>query len=1192
MHITELVLDGFKSFGRPTKLPFYEDFTVITGPNGSGKSNIIDAVLFALGLARTRGIRAERLPDLIYDPPPDADADGATREAAVTVTLDNTTGTLTREQVVAAADSEDVGDCSTVQVRRRIKQTEDNYYSYYYLNGRSTTLGAIKDLLAQAGITPAGYNVVMQGDVTEIISMTPYQRRGIIDEIAGVAEFDAKKEAAYEELAAVEDRIDEADLRIEEKTARQDELADEREVALEYQQLREDRAEYEGYQRAAELEDKREELSSTLTQLQAAEEAVEAAEEDRAEAEAVVSELEAQLDTLTAEIERKGEDEQLAIAAEIESITTQIARLQERIDGQKTAIADADADRRKAFIKLDGHEERQEELQAELRETKAAKAGVTAEISTLRGELASVTAEIDAVDTEYADQKEALQAAKRRRESLREEQHAAQRQKDRLLDESRRKADAIAAKKEALASVHAERTALEAARTEQEEEVEAASANIETISAVIDDLEADREELIAQRSQLTETIRDRQSAYSELQSSLRDAGQSSWPRSVTTVLQAGLDGVHGTVGQLGQVEAAYATACETAAGGRLANIVVDDDAVGAAGIDLLKRKRAGRATFLPMNKMDHRSLPAAPEHPGVVAFARELVSYDNRYAAVFSYVLGSTLVVEDMDTARSLMGRYRMVTLEGDLVAKSGAMTGGSAGGSRYSFSQTGEGRLERLAAEISELQAERDAVDADVDAVDADLQGARERAATARGRLREAERALEAAASDLEDNALKAETTEATIETLQDERSSIDTEMQELDATLDAFDSDIDEVSAEITALEETLADSAIPDLTSRADEIREEIDDAQRRVDGHDSTLNELSLEARYVADQIETLQEDIAAVQDRKADAEETIDAAREEIEALEEQRTQREAAVAALEEELADLKQDRSAIRADLDAAREDAITAREAHDAAQTTLAELTAEIERLEWEIDSLADEVGSYDPEAIPEHAEVQAAIDRLTDEMSALEPVNMLAIEAYDVIAAEVAQLRERRDILVEEAAAITDRIEGFEEQKRAAFMTAYEAIGDNFTEVFEKLSDGTGELALDDPDAPFDGGLLMRARPADKPVQRLEGLSGGEKSLAALAFIFAIQRYRPAPFYALDEVDAFLDAANAERVGQMLDDLATDAQFIVVSHRTALLERADRAVGVVMQGDNISSVTGIQVTAEDPPEVPADD
>ena len=1191
MHITRLTLDGFKSFGRPTKLPFYEDFTVITGPNGSGKSNIIDAVLFALGLARTRGIRAERLPDLIYDPG-EADAGGSTREASVTVTLDNSEGTLSRDQIVAAADSEDVGECEMVQVRRRIKQTEDNYYSYYYLNGRSTTLGAIKDLLAQAGITPAGYNVVMQGDVTEIISMTPYQRRGIIDEIAGVAEFDAKKEAAYEELAAVEDRIEEADLRIEEKTGRQDELADEREVALEYQQLREARGEYEGYQRAAELEDKREELSTTLTQRHAAEEALETAEEEHATANAVVSELEAQLDALTEEIERKGEDEQLAIAAEIESMTTQIARLQERIDGQQTAIADADADRRKAFIKLDGHEERQEELQVEIRETKAAKAGVTAEISTLRGELASVTAEIDAVDTEYADQKEALQAAKRRRESLREERHAAQRQKDRLLDESRRKADAISEERESLSSVHAEREALETARTEQQEEVEAASANIETISSVISGLETDREELIAERSRLTERIRDRQSAYSELQSSLRDAGQSSWPRSVTTVLQAGLDGVHGTVGQLGQVEAAYATACETAAGGRLANIVVDDDEVGANGIDLLKTRRAGRATFLPMTKMDHRPLPSAPDDPGVVAFARDLVTYERQYAAVFSHVLGATLVVEDMDTARSLMGRYRMVTLEGDLVAKSGAMTGGSSGGSRYSFSQTGEGRLERLAEEITDLQTERDAVDADVDAVDADLQGARERAATARGRLKEAERALEAAETALKDNELKAESMEATIAALQDERSSIDTEMQELDATIEDFDAEIDEVTAEITDLEESLGDSAIPALTSRADEIREQISDAKRAVESHDNTLNELSLEARYVSEQIESLQEEIAAVQDRKADAEETIDAAREEIEALDEQRSQRRAAVAALEEELADLKQDRSTLRAELDAAREDAINAREAHDAAQTRVEELTTEIERLEWEIDSIADEVGSYDPAEIPDHAEVQSEIDRLTAEMSALEPVNMLAIEAYDVIADELAQLQERRDILVEEAAAITDRIEGFEDQKREAFMTAYEAIGANFTEVFEKLSDGTGELALDNPETPFEGGLLMRAQPADKPVQRLEGLSGGEKSLAALAFIFAIQRYRPAPFYALDEVDAFLDAANAERVGQMLDDLSRDAQFIVVSHRTALLERADRAVGVVMQGNNISSVTGIQVAAEDPPEVPADD
>ncbi len=194
MYIKAVVLDNFKSFGRKTKIPFYEDFTVVTGPNGSGKSNIIDSILFALGLARTRGIRAEKLTDLIYNPGHEDDSDsGGPREAIVEVILDNSDGTLDRSQVINAAGSEDVGDVDEIRIRRRVKQTEDNYYSYYYLNDRSVNLSDIQDLLAQAGVTPEGYNVVMQGDVTEIINMTPYARREIIDEIAGVAEFDAKK---------------------------------------------------------------------------------------------------------------------------------------------------------------------------------------------------------------------------------------------------------------------------------------------------------------------------------------------------------------------------------------------------------------------------------------------------------------------------------------------------------------------------------------------------------------------------------------------------------------------------------------------------------------------------------------------------------------------------------------------------------------------------------------------------------------------------------------------------------------------------------------------------------------------------------------------------------------------------------------------------------------------------------------
>src|SRR6056297_1776495 len=333
MHIKALVLDNFKSFGRKTRIPFYEDFTVITGPNGSGKSNIIDAVLFALGLARTRGIRAEKLTDLIYNPGHDGDDEVAgPMEASVQVILDNADGTLSRSQVVSAAGTDDVGDVDEITVKRRVKRTEENYYSYYYLNGRSVNLSDIRDLLAQAGITPEGYNVVMQGDVTEIINTTPYRRREIIDEIAGVAEFDAKKADAFEELEAVKERVEEVDLRIEEKEDRLDQLEDERETALQYQSLRDEKHEYEGYLKAAELEEKRSTLASTEKKVEAATQELDDVQSELDERQGKVSRLESELEELTREIERKGEDEQLKIKAEMEEIKGEIRSLENDIE--------------------------------------------------------------------------------------------------------------------------------------------------------------------------------------------------------------------------------------------------------------------------------------------------------------------------------------------------------------------------------------------------------------------------------------------------------------------------------------------------------------------------------------------------------------------------------------------------------------------------------------------------------------------------------------------------------------------------------------------------------------------------------------------------------------------------------------------------------------------------------------------
>jgi chromosome segregation protein len=592
--------------------------------------------------------------------------------------------------------------------------------------------------------------------------------------------------------------------------------------------------------------------------------------------------------------------------------------------------------------------------------------------------------------------------------------------------------------------------------------------------------------------------------------------------------------------------------------------------------------------------MDDRGLPRKPSVPGVVDFARNLVDFDSQYDPVFSYVLGSTLVVEDMETARDLMGDYRMVTLDGDLVEKSGAMTGGSGSGTRYSFSKSGKGKLERLAEEISELEETRRSFSEEVDEVEGRLDDARARASDAREKVRAVETDIERAEEAVEEAEERVETLESRIEELEAERESVADEMGELDADIERVDEEIEAVEADIEELETELADSEIPELSAKADDLRAEIDEHESRMDELDARLNELSLEREYAEEAIEDLEETVEEAQNRKADATETIAAKEEAIAEHEARLAEKREAVADLEDELAELKGERRELQEELQEARAARDSQREQVKTVESKLESLESELDRLEWEIDELSAEVGDYDPDEIPDHDTVESEIQRLEGEMDALEPVNMLAIDEYDRVADELAEMGEKRDVLVEERDGIKERIERYESLKKETFMEAFDAINEQFTDIFERLSHGTGELDLETPDDPFDGGLTMKAQPGDKPIQRLDAMSGGEKSLTALAFIFAIQRYNPAPFYALDEIDAFLDAANAERVGEMVDELAGDAQFVVVSHRSALLERSERAIGVTMQENNVSAVTGIRLgdSEGEGEEVTADD
>jgi chromosome segregation protein len=616
--------------------------------------------------------------------------------------------------------------------------------------------------------------------------------------------------------------------------------------------------------------------------------------------------------------------------------------------------------------------------------------------------------------------------------------------------------------------------------------------------------------------------------------------------------------------------------------------VVDDDTVGQRGIEYLKSRNAGRATFLPITEMYDSGLGQLPDAAGVIDFAYNLVDFDPAYAGVFSYVLGDTVVVDDIETARDLMGQYRLVTLGGDLVEKSGAMTGGSTSGTRYSFSG-GEGKLERVAKAITQLEDDRSERREELRDVESRLDDARDKQASAADQVRDIETEIERTEAAIADEREGIEQLEAELAEIESQREEVSDEMDAIEADIATQQRAIAALQADIDDLEAEVADSKLPDLTDRKDEVTAERRQLEDRLDDLDADLNEDQLEKQYAEDAIDDLHDDIEAAQNRKAEAQETIADLEAQIDDCEARKADKEAEVEALEAELADLKDERESLREDL----EEAKAARDEQQAAvadvERDLEDATETRERLDWEIDELEAQVGDYDPENVPDHDEVEAEIERLEAEMTALEPVNMRAIDEYDEVQADVDQLEDQKATLVEEAEGIRDRIGEYEARKKETFMESFDAIDENFTDIFERLSDGTGRLHLENEEDPFDGGLTMKAQPGDKPIQRLNAMSGGEKSLTALAFIFAIQRHNPAPFYALDEIDAFLDAANAERVGQMVDELAGDAQFVVVSHRSALLDRSERAIGVTMQEDNISAVTGIDLSAG---EVPADD
>jgi chromosome segregation protein len=1145
LHITQIEIDNFKSFGRRTTIPFLEQFTVISGPNGSGKSNIIDAILFSLALSSSRTLRAEKLTDLI----------------------NLNSGKNTAEVAITFSDE-------TV-IRRRIRRTPHGYYSYNYLNNRLCKQTDITEFLAKVGIKPEGYNVVMQGDITRIMEMSDTDRRRIIDEIAGVAEFDAKKEAALGELEVVRERIEREELMLHELDTRLHELEAERGRAVEYRSLLDRIHRFEVCRSAAELREKEKELLALRELADEQGKALERAKGTLADVTEAIGKLNAELADLDGRINEKSGPEYLGLVSTLEAEKGKITlagqtieRLGKEKEGNLEEINRIYLDQKRAEAKVT------EGTQA-IRTLSIDRANLAMEAGSLRGKFEAMDRDVKARTANAESSRDRLFQLMEEVEKRKAARADVLHKKDLLIEKSRTRTserERLQKEVEAAEAEMAEKDGRMAecgtATADREAEKEGLERELAAAEGRLFSLRAE-----AQRLETEARAKERELARLEAQ---QQAGGEGTERGLEAV--RGMDGVHGTIRELGKADPEFAVALSVAAGSRIRNIVVENDRVAADAITLLKEQKLGRFTFLPLKNLKTMNLPPLEARPGIIDYAVNLIHYDPVYAPAFRIVFGRTVIVDTLERARKLLGRHRMATLEGELLEESGAMTGGSLKKVK-GFGIAADDDIARLRAEIQGLSVEAEEVRQAVEKGEADTTGMRARRTALDEEMARFRILSEEYGKRREALTAGREAALAALARLDEETGGGAQELAACEEELDGMTREITRLSGEVEDLKKALDDDALPGIVQEMERLRTEAEEVEKRLRNKDAEIAGAQQERSYFAKRVEELSLDRERVTGKNGEIDAAVASAKEEIERA-------KGAMASLEERLSVFSKELSGLREARDKLTEKIRAVERKRTDREAGIERITLQMSALEEKEKVLAPDLEALRVQAagietelsLREIEEGLAGAKKAVEGMGA---VNMLAIEEYERITARVKERKERKEVLSRERASILDRIEQYEKMKHSAFSTAFAAIDGNFREIFARLTRGSGHLVLENEEDPFSGGLTFAVQPRDKKVHLLSALSGGEKSLTTLAFIFSIQKYLPAPFYALDEIDMFLDGYNVEQIASMVKELSGSAQFIIVSLRKPMIDYADRIVGVTLREDKSSLVTGVKAS-----------
>ena len=1181
MILKSLEMQGFKSFPDKTVLEFNKGITAVVGPNGSGKSNISDAVRWVLGEQSTKNLRGSKMEDVVFM---GTDLRKAKGYAEVTLRFDNKDRTLAK-------------DTDEVSVTRRYYRSGE---SEYIINGENARLRDINELFMDTGLGRDGYSIVGQGKIAEMVSSKAAERRDMLEEAAGISHFRYRRNDANKRLAAAEENLLRLRDILTELEGRVGPLKTQSEKAQKFLVLAEEKKELE--------------IGTWLYTIDRTNDRLLEQEHKIATAEAGHKAAADELEMIGEKIDNAAEKTR-EINVQIEEIRNTAAHLEEQaasLDAQvrveeNSVLHNNEAMERLKKDKLSENEteqhleERIAECRAMAEQSEQAANALQAELSVLADSLekstgdaaqnseaaSSLSAEVSALSVAIADNRVTAETANSSVEEIRTRIAAIDAQlgsrQDTYKSYKQNRETALAALNACLETIQSVQNAMDGYSMRFESRAKKA----ETIKQNIEEKEREVHKTADRIRLLSDLEKNMEGYQGAVKAVMRESARGA------------LRGIHGPLSQLITVKPKYTAAIETALGAAIQNIVTDTENDAKRAIQFLKEFRAGRATFLPISAIRAREFTekGLEDQYGFVSMAADLVATDKQYTEIIRAQLARTVVAEDMDAAIAIAKKYnyrfRIVTLDGQVINAGGSMTGGSRTQNAGILSRGNE--IEKLQKELDAAQTELGVMQSDYKLFTEDLAAARAQLEGAQGDLLRANEEKIRCEGELKLAEEQLSSVSGTVRELAEEKEMlahrIDTVLEKAAAAREALETQTADLREKEQALEKLTGDreslaAAREELSKKAAELRLQIMALEKDAQSARDEMQHLENRKSSHTDKQGTLDSEIAAYEAKNAELLQNIEN---------------------LKANAAKLRENNGSSRAQIDEllAQRDALE-KEANDlrtlerAKSVERENLSGELARLEErkiamrkEYDDLTaklfEEYGLTRREAAALEIEIEdfsAANKRLNElkgQIRALGSVNVSAIEEYkevseryEFMSEQISDVERSRDELNKLIRELTDNMA---QQFRDKFRLINTAFGETFSELF---GGGRAELLLSDEHDILESDIEIKVQPPGKNLKSIEPLSGGEKGLAAISLLFAILKVTPAPFCIFDEVEAALDDVNVSRYAQYVRRMTKNTQFILITHRRGTMEEADVLYGVTMQESGVSKLLELK-TAE---------